>query len=84
MFAIDLRRMDDGVNNTRTPEILLTLNSSSVSTPSLENEMRNVPRSPSDTLLPIRLHSDNESLEKLAREQYQMVKPDEELFIINE
>jgi cell division protein FtsB len=30
------------------------------------------------------LHSDNESLEKLAREQYQMVKPDEELFIIKE
>ncbi|GHS98203.1 hypothetical protein FACS189421_06360 [Bacteroidia bacterium] len=30
------------------------------------------------------LHSDNESLEKLAREQYQMIKPDEELFIIKE
>jgi cell division protein FtsB len=30
------------------------------------------------------LHSDNESLEKLAREQYQMVKPDEELFLIKE
>ena len=30
------------------------------------------------------LYSDNESLEKLAREQYQMVKPDEELFIIKE
>ena len=30
------------------------------------------------------LHSDNESLEKLAREQYQMVKPDEELYIIKE
>ncbi|MDR1527314.1 MAG: septum formation initiator family protein [Dysgonamonadaceae bacterium] len=30
------------------------------------------------------LHSDNESLEKLAREQYKMVKPDEELFIIKE
>ncbi|MDR0541283.1 MAG: septum formation initiator family protein [Dysgonamonadaceae bacterium] len=30
------------------------------------------------------LRSDNESLEKLAREQYRMVKPDEELFIIKE
>ena len=30
------------------------------------------------------LNSDNESLEKLAREQYQMVKPDEELYIIKE
>jgi cell division protein FtsB len=30
------------------------------------------------------LHSDNESLEKLAREQYRMVKPDEELFIIKD
>jgi cell division protein FtsB len=30
------------------------------------------------------LQSDNESLEKLAREQYQMTKPDEELFIIKE
>jgi cell division protein FtsB len=30
------------------------------------------------------LHSDNESLERLAREQYLMVKPDEELFIIKE
>jgi cell division protein FtsB len=30
------------------------------------------------------LHSDNESLEKLAREEYHMVKPDEELFIIKE
>jgi cell division protein FtsB len=30
------------------------------------------------------LHSDNESLEKLAREQYQMVKPDEDLYIIKE
>jgi cell division protein FtsB len=30
------------------------------------------------------LHSDNESLEKLAREQYQMIKPNEELFIIKE
>ena len=28
------------------------------------------------------LHSDNESLERLAREQYQMLKEDEELFII--
>ena len=28
------------------------------------------------------LSSDNESLEKLAREQYQMVKPDEDLYII--
>ena len=28
------------------------------------------------------LQSDNESLEKLAREQYQMKKPDEDLFII--
>jgi cell division protein FtsB len=28
------------------------------------------------------LHSDNESLERFAREQYQMTKPDEELFII--
>ena len=28
------------------------------------------------------LQSDNESLEKLAREQYQMVKPNEELYII--
>ena len=30
------------------------------------------------------LQSDSESLERLAREQYQMVKPDEELFIIKE
>jgi len=30
------------------------------------------------------LRSDNESLERLAREQYQMVKPNEELFIIKE
>lgn len=30
------------------------------------------------------LHSDNESLEKLAREQYQMLKEDEELFIIKD
>jgi cell division protein FtsB len=30
------------------------------------------------------LHSNDESLEKLAREQYKMVKPDEELFIIKE
>ena len=30
------------------------------------------------------LQSDNETLEKLAREQYQMVKPDEELFLIKE
>ncbi len=30
------------------------------------------------------LHSDNESLEKFAREQFQMTKPDEELFIITE
>ena len=30
------------------------------------------------------LQSDNESLEKLAREQYQMLKPDEELYIIKE
>jgi cell division protein FtsB len=30
------------------------------------------------------LRSDSESLEKLAREQYQMTKPDEELFIIKE
>ncbi|GHT74979.1 hypothetical protein AGMMS50262_09060 [Bacteroidia bacterium] len=30
------------------------------------------------------LQSDNESLEKLAREQYQMTKPNEELFIIKE
>jgi cell division protein FtsB len=30
------------------------------------------------------LQSDNESLEKLAREQYQMTKPEEELFIIRE
>ncbi|MDR0681075.1 MAG: septum formation initiator family protein [Dysgonamonadaceae bacterium] len=30
------------------------------------------------------LRSDNESLEKLAREQYRMVKPNEELFIIKE
>ena len=30
------------------------------------------------------LQSDNESLEKLAREQYQMVKPDEDLYIIKE
>ncbi|MDR0508122.1 MAG: septum formation initiator family protein [Dysgonamonadaceae bacterium] len=30
------------------------------------------------------LHSDNESLEKLAREQYLMTKPNEELFIIKE
>ncbi|MDR2843665.1 MAG: septum formation initiator family protein [Candidatus Symbiothrix sp.] len=30
------------------------------------------------------LHSDNESLEKLAREQYNMVKPNEELFLIKE
>ena len=30
------------------------------------------------------LHSDNESLEKLAREQYQMVKPDEDLYLIKE
>ena len=30
------------------------------------------------------LQIDNESLETLAREQYQMVKPDEELFIIKE
>jgi cell division protein FtsB len=30
------------------------------------------------------LHSDKESLEKLAREQYGMVKPNEELFIIKE
>ena len=30
------------------------------------------------------LQSDNESLEKLAREQYQMKKPDEDLFIIVE
>jgi cell division protein FtsB len=28
------------------------------------------------------LHSDNESIERLAREQYQMTKPDEELFIV--
>ena len=28
------------------------------------------------------LHSDNESLERLAREQYQMLKENEELFII--
>ena len=30
------------------------------------------------------LQSDNESLEKLAREQYQMTKADEEVFIIKE
>jgi cell division protein FtsB len=30
------------------------------------------------------LNSDKETLEKIAREQYKMVKPDEELFIINE
>jgi cell division protein FtsB len=30
------------------------------------------------------LRSDNESLEKLAREQYRMIKPNEELFIIKE
>lgn len=30
------------------------------------------------------LKSDNESLEKFAREQYQMTQPDEELFIIVE
>jgi len=30
------------------------------------------------------LRSDNESLEKLAREQYQMVKSDEELFLIKD
>jgi len=30
------------------------------------------------------LYSDDESLEKLAREQYQMVKPNEELYIIKE
>ena len=30
------------------------------------------------------LQSDNESLEKLAREQYQMTKSDEEVFIIKE
>jgi cell division protein FtsB len=30
------------------------------------------------------LRSDNESLERLAREQYQMIKPNEELFIIKE
>lgn len=30
------------------------------------------------------LRSDGESLEKLAREQYHMTKPDEELFIIRE
>ncbi|GHT03174.1 hypothetical protein AGMMS49525_07820 [Bacteroidia bacterium] len=30
------------------------------------------------------LNSDKETLEKIAREQYRMVKPDEELFIIQE
>ncbi|MDR0505509.1 MAG: septum formation initiator family protein [Dysgonamonadaceae bacterium] len=30
------------------------------------------------------LQSDSESLEKLAREQYQMVKPDEDLYIVVE
>lgn len=30
------------------------------------------------------LRSDNESLERLAREQYQMTKPNEELFLIKE
>ncbi|MCC8145577.1 MAG: septum formation initiator family protein [Bacteroidales bacterium] len=30
------------------------------------------------------LHSDNESLEKLAREQYQMTKENEELFLIKD
>ena len=30
------------------------------------------------------LNSDNETLEKLAREQYNMVKPDEDLYIIKE
>jgi cell division protein FtsB len=30
------------------------------------------------------LHSDSESLEKLAREEYKMIKPDEEMFIITE
>ena len=30
------------------------------------------------------LQSDNESLEKLAREQYQMTKSDEEVFVIKE
>ncbi|MCL1937364.1 MAG: septum formation initiator family protein [Candidatus Azobacteroides sp.] len=30
------------------------------------------------------LRSDNESLERLAREQYQMIRPNEELFIIKE
>lgn len=30
------------------------------------------------------LHSDNESLEKLAREQYQMTKANEELFLIKD
>ena len=30
------------------------------------------------------LNSDRENLEKIAREQYQMVKPDEEVFIIRD
>jgi cell division protein FtsB len=30
------------------------------------------------------LRSDNESLEKLAREQYRMIKPNEDLFIVTE
>jgi cell division protein FtsB len=49
----------------------------------LQNEINYYTRQKEANLQKLKeLHSDNESLEKLAREEYHMVKPDEELFII--
>ena len=51
----------------------------------LEKEIEFYTRQKEENLKKIEaLQSDNESLEKLAREQYQMTKPNEELFIIKE
>ena len=50
---MDLRNEGEGVKSTRRPEILLTVNSSAVSTPLLENERRIEPGSPSETLFHI-------------------------------
>ena len=51
----------------------------------LRSEIESYVQQNEDNTLKLKeLQSDPESLEKLAREQYQMVKPNEELYIIKE